>query len=255
MSGIDILNSLQDRGIDFGSSVVITGTATLDASAMGKVIVCSGTSADYTVGLPAASESKGKRVVLLMDSALTKLVTLDGNSSETIDGAASRVMWAGESAELWSDGVSWKKVSGKSLPMSGIVRMLLATTPSIPSNTWTTVPWDSVVHDPCSLWDSVNYCYTLKRGGLYFLQFCGSNQSTSAGVVSGVISRLNNTVANITPSYSSYGAAGANPAPFSSGWYFGNITDKLATKVYFFNFTAAMFGNSGPFTITESTQW
>lgn len=99
--------------IDWANPISVTTTTTLT---IGKHHVCSGTSADYTVTLPAASGNAGKLLSVEMSGALTKLVTLDGNSSETIDGATTRVMWARETAILLCDDVQWTKVAGKSRP-------------------------------------------------------------------------------------------------------------------------------------------
>ena len=93
-------------------SVTTTATATIS-----RMHVCSGTTADYTVTLPTAIGNAGKFIGVRMATGLTKLVTLDGNGTETIDGSLTRVMWAGESAILLSDGANWFKVAGKSLPM------------------------------------------------------------------------------------------------------------------------------------------
>ena len=64
----------------------ISGATTLISTALGKMHACSGTAADYTVGLPAVSVSAGKFIGFRMVPVLTKFVTLDGNASELIDG-------------------------------------------------------------------------------------------------------------------------------------------------------------------------
>lgn len=111
-----ILSDLHFHGA-FPTEVSITGTATLTSSAFGKIHVCSGTASDYTVTLPAASGNAGQMIHFRMSGALTKLVTLDGNASETIDGSTTRVMWANETATLMCDGSNWVKVWGKTIPM------------------------------------------------------------------------------------------------------------------------------------------
>lgn len=143
MAGIDLLNSLSGKGIDYGSVISVTAAATLDAAALGRIVVCSGTSADYTVVLPPVSESAGKRLLLMMDSALTRLVTIDGNAAETIDGAANRIMWAGEVAELWCDGIKWRKLSCKSIPMICRMYKFYSTAQSINHQTITQVLVDT----------------------------------------------------------------------------------------------------------------
>ena len=110
-----------DRIADLTSAeIAITGT---DTATISRQHVCSGTTADYTVTLPAASGNAGKFISFRMAPGLTKLVTLDGNASETIDGALTRIMWAGESAELYCDGSAWSKMAGRSIPMSATMRL------------------------------------------------------------------------------------------------------------------------------------
>ncbi len=111
--GGDLLGSLT------AAEISVTGAVT---ATIGRMHVCSGTTSDYTVTLPAASGNSGKLIGFRMSPALTKLVTIDGNSSETIDGATTRVMWAQESCILLCDGSNWFKISGKSRPMSCILR-------------------------------------------------------------------------------------------------------------------------------------
>ena len=72
--------------IDWANPVSVTTAANLT---IGKHHVCYGTTADYTVTLPAVSGNAGKLLSVEMSGTLTKLVTLDGNASETIDGATT----------------------------------------------------------------------------------------------------------------------------------------------------------------------
>jgi hypothetical protein len=57
-----------------------------------------------------------------MSNALTKLVTLDADTTELIDGELTRPMWAGETAVLYCDGTGWIKIMGRTKAMlcSGI---------------------------------------------------------------------------------------------------------------------------------------
>lgn len=97
------------------AEVSVTTTATL---ALNTSHVCSGTTADYTVTLPPVAGNTGKVVRVRMDPALTKLVTVQGNAAELIDGQNTRVMWAKESADLYCNGTNWTKIGGKSIPMN-----------------------------------------------------------------------------------------------------------------------------------------
>ena len=96
----------------------ITAATTLTGTAFGKMHLCSGTAANYTVTLPAASGNAGKIIGFRMSSALTKLVTLDANASELIDGETVRVLWAQETAVLLCNGTGWSKVMGRTRPMT-----------------------------------------------------------------------------------------------------------------------------------------
>jgi hypothetical protein len=102
------------------TEVPISAATTLTNSAFGKMHKVSGTSADYTITLPAASGNAGKIIGfrVLGASSASKLYTLDGNASETIDGATTRILWAEESALLLCDGSNWFKVAGKTRPMA-----------------------------------------------------------------------------------------------------------------------------------------
>lgn len=107
--GGDLLSTLTSAEI----SITAATTATIS-----RMHVCSGTSADYTVTLPPVSGNVNKLIGFRMASGLTRLVTLDGDGSETIDGALTRTMWGGEAAILFCDGVSWQKIAGKTIPMA-----------------------------------------------------------------------------------------------------------------------------------------
>src|SRR5574343_1117194 len=107
------------------STVSVTGATGLTNDAFGKLHICTGTSTDYTVTLPAAANNAGKQIGFQMGSStsLTKLVTLDANASELIDGMTSRIMWSDEVAILSCDGTGWTKIGGKGIPMSASLKM------------------------------------------------------------------------------------------------------------------------------------
>lgn len=105
--------------VDTAAEVSITQAVTATIS---KWHVVTGTTSDYTVTLPAVSGLAGKYLGIRIAQACTKMITIDGNASETIDGELTRVMWAGETAVLKCDGATWQKVAGKFLPMYICVR-------------------------------------------------------------------------------------------------------------------------------------
>lgn len=149
------------------TEVSVTGATTLTSTAFGKMHVCSGTSADYTVGLPAASGNAGKVIGFRMADALTKLVTLDANAAELIDGATTRVMWAQESAILLCDGTGWTKVAGKTRPM--IAAMRETANQSIPTSTTTTLTMSVTDKDIGGMADLTNERINIRRAGTYFV--------------------------------------------------------------------------------------
>ena len=152
------------------TEVSITASVTLTASAFGKMHVCNGTTANYTVVLPPVAGNAGKIIGFRMTESLRCFVTIDGNASEQIDGQFWRVMWRNESAILLCDGTSWIKIAGKAVPMS--IVMLRGAVQSVNKATWTKISMDTVVRDntagsvtPCV--DLVNGYFVARRVGLY----------------------------------------------------------------------------------------
>lgn len=85
----------------------VTGTDTLTTSDFYKTIYCSGTSADYTVNLPTAVGNTGSWFRFVGAPSLTKIVTIDGNSSETINGITTRALANRGGFVIVSDGSNW----------------------------------------------------------------------------------------------------------------------------------------------------
>jgi hypothetical protein len=156
--GGDYLGDLTDSEI----SITATG-ATLTIS---RQHVISGTSSDYTVTLPAASGNSGKFIGIRILNTATKLFTIDGNSSETIDGALTRIMWAGESAVLYCDGSNWFKISGKTIPVICNISQT-AGDQSVSSATSTLVTVNNVIDDSVGMADLSNRKIIIRRPGIY----------------------------------------------------------------------------------------
>jgi len=72
-----------------------------------EVVLVDPTSANITVDLPAAGSNSGRTVTIKHYSGSTNTVTVDGNSSETIDGTTTIVLSTRASATLVCDGVGW----------------------------------------------------------------------------------------------------------------------------------------------------
>ena len=148
------------------SEVAITAATTLTSTAFGKYYVVSGTSADYTVTLPAAAGNNGKIISIRIAGDATKLFTIDGNSTELIDGEQTRVMWAGESAVLLCDGSGWTKIAGKSIPFKAA--MYNSVNQSLTGNVNTQKLYNTVDYDNLgSIADTTNDWFKIPRSGQY----------------------------------------------------------------------------------------
>lgn len=156
------------------TEVAVTTTATATIS---KQHLISGTSANYTVTLPAASGNIGKFIGFRIDNSATKLFTIKGNSSELIDGVNTHIMWAGESATLYCDGTGWQKIAGKTIPMS-VVLSRTGASQTIAQSTWVAAIMDTKVAGTSLMFDSVNGRVTIVRPGNYLAVaalYCDAN--------------------------------------------------------------------------------
>ena len=125
--------------IDWANPINITTTPT--TLTIGKHHIITETTADRTHTLPAVSGNSGRQISIQIAASTTKLITIDGNASETIDGALTRIMWAGEAATLLCNGTTWSKIAGKSIPMQGAIRM--STNQTFNANVATTLTFDT----------------------------------------------------------------------------------------------------------------
>ena len=198
----------------FGENVIsVTGAVT---ATIGNLHHCTGTSADYTVTLPAASGNTGKLLGFRMGSAsaLTKFVTLDGNASETIDGATTRVMWMKETAILYCDGSNWFKIAGNTIAMSAGI-YLNASQVNIANSTVTKINCATLNFDTTgAIADTTNNRLTVKRPSVYTIsgkvQGCGNNGSAAMDSASRVSSLLFVNGAQVSASECS-GTSGSYP--------------------------------------------
>lgn len=215
----------------------ITGATTLVSSDLSvslarlKWHVCSGTTADYTVTLPAVSGNAGKYLGIRMATGLTKLVTLDGNASEAIDGALTRVMWEQEAAILLCDGSNWFKIAGKARPM--YCRMYRSTNQTgITTSTVVKILVNGTTQDNTgAMADITNSRINIKRSALYTaigtIMYNAppaakdyealTDNSTSVGISQGAI-----------PMYTSAGY----PTPSASGSIFLDAGDNVKLSAY-----------------------
>ncbi len=226
------------------AEVSITDAVTLDSTAFGKMHVCTGTSDDYTVILPAALGNAGKVIGFRMSNALTKIVTIDGNLAEQIDGALSRLLWANEGAVLLCDGIGWTKIAGKSIPMT--VELTRSASQSIAANTVTNVIMTAKTVDNCNIGDVSTGRITFKRAGTYLVRNKGVFDSATLGSKS-VRLDVNGSNADSTGSFADGRVADkTSPMNLAAGAY---ITLAL------YNQAAADAARSIIMSATEITQW
>lgn len=195
-------------------SITTTATATID-----RMNVCSGTSSNYTVTLPTAVGNTGRMIGFRMSSALTKLVTLDGNSSETVGGATTRSLWANEAALFKSDGSNWVKVAYAFIPMSCTMRLDAHQT-GVANATVTKVQLDKMVTDNSGFMaDTTNKRINVGRVGNWravgTITFGGSTGGTGLdGNASRILTRIYFDGSVVGQNECS-GLAGGYPAPGS----------------------------------------
>jgi hypothetical protein len=138
--------------LDLGSEISITGAAT---ATIQRAHIVTGTTADYTITLPAASGNAGKLIAFRFGSALTKVITLDGSGSETISGKAARKHVKNEAVILLCDGSNWHIAAQWLLPVKCKAYMQNGGAgKSISAATFTKVPFDTEVIDSNSNFDS-----------------------------------------------------------------------------------------------------
>lgn len=89
------------------TTVSISSATSLTSSAFGKIHNCSGTAANYTIDLPTAVWNSGQSIVFKGLPELTKVVTLQGVSTQKIDGEPVRQIGAKGMMSLMSDGSDW----------------------------------------------------------------------------------------------------------------------------------------------------
>ena len=193
-----------------GDIVSVTGNVTLTSTAFGKIHVCTGTTADYTIILPAASGNTGKIITFQMSNALTKLVTLDGNASETIDGSLTRIMWANEAATLYCNGTSWTKIAGKSVPMN-VLLYKTGGNQSVGSGVATKLTLETLGANtaPAAMYDTSLSRIKIVRPGLYNITHSGRITNISTSTNSETLGYKNGSEYAITSRYMTTGDWGS----------------------------------------------
>lgn len=117
--GTVLLEVARYPSADFAPVLSKSALYTTTVTDRGQLIDC--TSGTFTVTL-LASASAGRGFEQPIRNSGVGLITVDGNAAETIDGAATVLLFPGDSIFLVSDGTNWKSVArcaGKSLVVTG----------------------------------------------------------------------------------------------------------------------------------------
>jgi hypothetical protein len=86
---------------------VASKTANYTATAAEHVILCDPTGGSFTITLPAAATAGSGKVLVVKNIAGSNTVTIDADGSETIDGAATAVVYFGASYTIICNGTAW----------------------------------------------------------------------------------------------------------------------------------------------------
>lgn len=221
------------------SEVSIVGATTLTSTAFGKMHVCTGTTVDYTIVLPPTSGNLGKIIGFRMSNSLTKLVILDGNASETIDGSLTRIMWKNEVAILYCDGVNWTKLYGKTIPMIVAQRASVSQT-GIVSATLTKATLGTTISDNVgNASDTTNSLVYARRTSFYSISVHGGYGAlvTAGGTNVQIRLCLNGSTTGILSDAGNGTLGEQAPRRISESSYSLNAGDFL--ELYYFQNTGA----------------
>lgn len=91
-----------------GAETVNAKTTTYTATISDDVIPCSSAGGAYTITLPTAASASGRELTFVKTSSDLSLITIDGNGTETINGALTKALATQyESLTIYSDGSNW----------------------------------------------------------------------------------------------------------------------------------------------------
>ena len=218
---------------------IATVTGSYTAAGFTTILV-NNSAADATITLPSAS-SANERIynIKKIHSGETYKVIIDGNSSETIDGATTYNLYMQyESVKIQSDGSNWHILEKNLVPFQ--IKITRDASQSISHDTITVVNYDNEVFDVGAIADtSSTYRVTIKRAGKYQIVVYNSLQAFEHKYVASGVKLNGSTVQKYHFDYSSHGSG----RPMSTL----TITLDLASDDYV---EGLVYHNSG---VTKST--
>jgi len=103
-----VAQALINLGLDSILDTITTKTANYTATSNDDVILCDATAGGFTITLPACSGISGKRYIIKKIDSSSNVVVVDGNASETIDGALTKnLQYQYKAITVYTDGSNW----------------------------------------------------------------------------------------------------------------------------------------------------
>lgn len=149
----------------------ITANTTLDSTY--STVLCNNSS-DIMVTLPAAASHSGRKYRIKKIGNNANTVTIDGNASETIDGATTLLLYVRyDWVEIQSDGSNWHVISDGLIPHEA--RMRNAAGQSIADVTDTQIDFDTEDFDVGGIASTAGDSFTIRRAGKYAVAIAGQH--------------------------------------------------------------------------------
>jgi hypothetical protein len=162
-----------------GSTITEVAQTTSFTAAAGSFYAISGSGA-VTATLPTAVGIAGQMVRIRCVNGYTGLCTITGTGGQTIGGQATRIIFAGESPLLQSDGSNWVRTGGTVVPCS--CKMTNSSNQPVPSDgAQHLLALDTLIYDNTGrMGDTTSKGITLLRPGNYSALITISSPVTSA---------------------------------------------------------------------------
>lgn len=158
------------------SLVTVTSAQSPYTAAWGTLIIADASGGAITINMPAAGSNSGKQITVIKKDSSSNMVTLDGNSSETICGQSTvKLSGANDSVQAFSDGTN---VASTNCYREFTLKLLCSTSSS------------SVTQDPMSILSNIatqssNVCSLTAATGVF-----SSAPTCSAGPTGGSVNTI-----------------------------------------------------------------
>jgi hypothetical protein len=148
-------------------TTVVTAATTLNQTH--NVLLGNDATGSFTITLPAAASNAGKTYYIKKTNSSANTITIDGNASETIDGALTLLLYVQYDAiRIVCDGSNWFVMENGIKPHQCKLRRVAVQ--SISNATYTYISFDSEDYDIGSIADPVtNHRVDIRRAGKYMI--------------------------------------------------------------------------------------